>query len=237
MEARMETPEKGSAGEKRREVLEAFEQYGIVVIVRGLSGEECEKLAEAMVQGGVRLMEITYDQSHPESWEKNAALIGRLAEKFRGRMLFGAGTVTTPELVDLTARAGGRFIISPDTDEAVIRRTREAGLVSIPGAFTPSEIKKAWAAGADFVKVFPASSLGPKYIKAVHAPLSQVKMLAVGSVNESNLADYLAAGAVGAGVGGELVNQADVREGKWEKLSDAAKRLVSVWYGVKQQRS
>ena len=124
-------------------------------------------------------------------------------------MLIGAGTVLTEQQVALTRQAGGKFIISPDTNEQVIRATRAADLVSIPGALTPSEAMTAHRAGADFVKLFPVSSMGPAYVKAVRAPLSHIRFLAVGGVNLNNLSDFLAAGACGVGMGiGEAEKQA-----------------------------
>ena len=220
--------------EKKREVLEWMEKYGLVAIVRGLNETECLTAAEALYRGGIRLMEITYDQKDPSSWQKSADLIARLSEAYRGKMLIGAGTVTSVSLVEKTAAAGGRFIISPDTDPAVIQRSVQLGLVSMPGAMTPSEIKQAHLAGADFVKVFPAGNFGAAYIKAVRAPLGQIKLLAVGGVDENNLAAFLKAGAVGAGIGGNLVNKEWIREGKTEKITETAKKLTEIYRAAKQ---
>ena len=125
----------------------------------------------------------------------------------KGRMYIGAGTVLTEKQVDMTKAAGGCFIISPNTDEAVIAHTRLEGMVSIPGALTPTEIVTAHKAGADFVKLFPVSSLGASYIKAVSAPLSHIKLLAVGGVTPENMDEYFAAGAVGFGIGANIVDK------------------------------
>lgn len=212
----------------RDQVLQWVEQYKIVAIVRGADPQQCFAVAKALYDGGIRLMEVTYDQRRPESWQATADTIGALAKEYAGRMFVGAGTVTSPELVELTAKAGGAFIISPDTDAAVIRRTRELGLVSMPGALTPSEIKTAHEAGADFVKVFPLGNMGPSYLKAIRAPLSHIKMTAVGGINEKNLRDYLEAGACGAGIGGNLVNKAWIANGEFDKITEVAKELVRV---------
>ena len=171
-------------------------------------------------------MEITYDQKHPETWESTAQTIGAVADAFAGRMYIGAGTVTCPELVELTHKYGGQFIISPDMNEAVIARTCELGMVSIPGALTPTEVTTAHRAGADFVKLFPAGVFGPGYIKAVKAPISHIDLLVVGGVNEDNVASFLAAGAIGAGIGGNLVNAAWVKAGQYEKITETARLLV-----------
>lgn len=210
----------------RETIKRAVRENKLIAIVRGVRPENCIKVAQALYDGGLRLMEITYDQRRPDSWQDTAAAIGAVAEAFRGRMHVGAGTVTCTELVELTHRVGGQFIISPDVNEAVIRRTVELGLVSVPGAMTPTEVMVAHRAGADFVKLFPAGSLGPGYLKAINAPVSHVELLAVGGIDENNAAQYLAAGAVGAGIGGSLVNLAWVEAGEYEKITRAAQRLV-----------
>lgn len=210
----------------RETVLEWVAREKVVAIVRGAESSVCTRVAEALYAGGIRLMEITYDQRSPESWEDTAAAIGQTARRVEGRMLVGAGTVTEPGLVELTHRAGGCFIISPDTNEAVIRRTRELDMVSMPGAMTPTEILTAHRAGADFVKLFPAAGLGPAYLRAVCAPLSHVKIMVVGGIDEKNVGAFLAAGAAGAGVGGNLANQQWIRDGAWDKITQAAQLLT-----------
>ena len=212
----------------REQVLQYVDQYKIIAIVRGADPKQCFAVAEALYAGGIRLMEVTYDQKKSETWQATADTIGALAKEYEGRMFVGAGTVTSPELVELTAKAGGAFIISPDTDVAVIKRTRELGLVSMPGALTPSEIKTAHNAGADYVKVFPLGSMGPGYLKAIRAPLSHIKMTAVGGINEKNLKEYLEAGACGAGIGGNLANKKWIENGEFDKITEVAKQLVQV---------
>ena len=204
----------------------SIKENKLIAIVRGVEPETCVRIAQALYDGGFRLMEITYDQKHPETWESTAQTIGAVAEAFAGRMYIGAGTVTCPELVELTHKYGGRFIISPDMNEAVITRTCELGMVSIPGALTPTEVTTAHRAGADFVKLFPAGVFGAGYIKAVKAPISHIDLLVVGGVNENNVASFLSAGAIGAGIGGNLVNAAWVRAGQYEKITETARLLV-----------
>ena len=212
----------------RDRVIKSILEEKIIAIVRGAEPEQCEAVAKALYAGGIRLMEVTYDQKKPETWQATADTIGALAKEYAGRMFVGAGTVTSPELVEMTAKAGGTFIISPDTDVAVIKKTRELGLVSMPGALTPSEIRTAHEAGADFVKVFPLGSMGPGYLKAIRAPLSHIKMTAVGGINEKNLRDYLEAGAYGAGIGGNLANKTWIANGEFDKITEVAKQLVRV---------
>ncbi len=204
----------------------SIKENKLIAIVRGVEPETCVRIAQALYDGGFRLMEITYDQKHPETWESTAQTIGAVAEAFAGRMYIGAGTVTCPELVELTHKYGGQFIISPDVNEAVIARTCELGMVSIPGALTPTEVTTAHRAGADFVKLFPAGVFGASYVKAVKAPISHIDLLVVGGVNEDNVASFLAAGAIGAGIGGNLVNAAWVKAGQYEKITETARLLV-----------
>ena len=199
----------------------------LIAIVRGVEADTCVNIAQALYDGGFRLMEITYDQKHPESWQTTANAIGAVAKAFSGKMHIGAGTVTCPELVELTAKAGGSFIISPDVYEAVIFRTNQLGMVSIPGAFTPTEIMTAHRAGADFVKLFPAGDLSTSYLKAIKAPLSHIDILAVGGVDENNVAAFLSAGAVGAGIGSSLINRQWVAAGAYDKITETARALVA----------
>ena len=208
-------------------IIQAVEQYKIIAIVRGVESEKCMKVADALFEGGIKLLEITYDQKNPDSWESTAKSIGDVAEKYNGKMLCGAGTVTKTRLVELTAEAGGRYIISPNTNLDVIRKTKELGLVSIPGAMTPTEILAAHDAGADFVKLFPASDLGTGYLKAIRAPISHVKLVATGGINDSNARSFLEAGSVGLGVGGSLANKKVIEAGEYEKLTEAAKKLIA----------
>lgn len=211
----------------KESVKQSIKENKLIAIVRGVNPEQCIAVAQALYDGGLRLMEITYDQSHPESWEATAQTIGALAKAFAGKMFIGAGTVTCRELVDLTHKYGGQFIISPDVNEEVIRRTCECGMVSIPGALTPTEVLTAHRAGADFVKLFPAGSMGTGYVKAVKAPISHVDILVVGGIDEKNIGEFLALGIAGAGIGGNLVNRAWIQAGAYDKITEAARQLVA----------
>lgn len=213
-------------------IISAVEAEKLVVIVRGVGQNELIPLAEAMYNGGVRLLEITYSADGSVSDGQTAANINILKEHFGDRMYIGAGTVLTPEQVLLTKDAGGEFIISPDTVESVIKTTKEQELVSMPGAFTPSEIRAAHCYGADFVKVFPAVSVGAEYIKAVKAPLSNIRLLAVGGVNLDNIPDFLSAGACGFGIGGNIVNRKMIENGDFEGITELARRYVAAVKGT-----
>ena len=211
----------------RSTVIEWANKEKIIAIIRGIEPEKCMKVAQALYDGGIRMMEITYDQKNPDSWDTTARSIGEIAKAFEGRMLVGAGTVTSTKLVEMTHAAGGLFIISPDTNPDVIRRTRELGMVSMPGALTPTDVTIAYNAGADIVKLFPISAFGPDYLKAIKAPLSHIPMMAVGGINEKNIPDYLAAGAIGVGVGGNLANKAWIDAGEYYKITEVARAMVA----------
>lgn len=209
----------------RERIIQEILEKKVIAIVRGAEPESLCDIAEALYAGGVTMVEMTFDQSAPESWQETADGIAAMKARMEGRMLVGAGTVTSPALVELAARAGAGYIISPDTDPAVIAATRARGLVSIPGAFTPTEAKQAHNAGADFVKLFPCVD-GPAWLKALRAPLSQIRFLAVGGITADNAADFIRAGACGVGIGGALVNRKWVEAGQFEKITAEARRLT-----------
>ena len=207
-------------------VINSILENKIVVIVRGVAKEKLIPLAEAMYAGGIRLLEITYSADKSVSDEETAANIAMLAKHFEGRMFIGAGTVLNESQVELTKNAGGKFIISPDVNEAVIKKSVELGLVSMPGALTPSEITAADRAGADFVKLFPITNLGIDYVKAVRAPLSHIKMIAVGGVHEENMKDYLRAGVCGFGIGSNIVDKKLISADDYAGITELAKRFI-----------
>ncbi len=210
----------------REKVLEWVERHKIIAILRGIAPEDCSRVIKALYEGGIRLAEITYDPSRPKTWQETADTIGCIESEFAGKLLTGAGTVLTREQVEMTAAAGGRFIISPDVNCEVIALTKQRGLVSIPGAATASEAMAAHRAGADYVKLFPAREMGPGYLKALRAPLGQIRFMAVGGIGAENVAAYLAAGAVGAGVGGSLTSPGLVQEGRFDEITRRARHLL-----------
>ena len=212
----------------RDQIIETVEREKLIVIVRGVERENLIPLAEAMYRGGVRLLELTFSADGRVSDEETASRIRMLAEHFEGRMLIGAGTVLSEKQVELTSLAGGGFIISPDVNECVIRKTRELGLVSMPGALTPTEIQTAHRAGADFVKLFPVGNMGTGYVKAVKAPLSHIKMLAVGGVDLGNIADYLKCGVCGFGISSGIIDKKMIAEKDFDGIAALAEKYVSI---------
>lgn len=211
----------------RDKVIKKIEAEKLIVIVRGVEREKLIPLAEAMYKGGIRLLEITYSANGVISDEDTADNIRMLTEHFGDRMYIGAGTVIKPEQVKLTKDAGGQFIISPDTYEEVIKKTRDLELVSIPGALTATEIQAAHRAGADFIKMFPITNMGTEYVKAVKAPLSHIKLLAVGGVDKNNMPDYIKAGVNGFGVGSNIINKKMLETNDYAGITKLAEEYVA----------
>ncbi|MBR1969452.1 MAG: bifunctional 4-hydroxy-2-oxoglutarate aldolase/2-dehydro-3-deoxy-phosphogluconate aldolase [Clostridia bacterium] len=198
----------------------------IIVIVRGVEKEKLIPLATAMYNGGIRLIELTYSADGKVSDSETASCINMLSEEFEGKMIIGAGTVLNEKQVELTKNAGGKFIISPDTNEAVIKKTASMGMVSIPGALTPTEIQTAHSYGADFVKLFPITSMGSGYVKAIKAPLSHIRLLAVGGIDENNMKDYLKSGINGFGIGSNIVDKKMIEAQDYSAIEKLAKKYV-----------
>ena len=211
----------------RTEIIKRVLDKKIVVIVRGVYGENCLKLANALYEGGIELMEVTFDQSSSENQKKTIDTIALINKELKGKVVMGAGTVTTLDMLEGAYNAGTKFIVSPDMNPEIIKATVQKGMVSMPGAMTPTEIVTAYNNGADFVKIFPVLDLGPNYIKAVRGPLNHIPLLAVGGVNEKNIGEFIKAGACGAGVGGNLVNKEWIVNGEFYKITELAKEFIT----------
>lgn len=212
-------------------VLNSIINEKLIVIVRGVPAEKLLPMCEAMYKGGVRLLEITYSADGSTPDEVTAENIGMLSKAFEGRMYIGAGTVLTTKQVELTHKAGGKFIISPDTNPEVIKKTKELGMVSIPGSLTPTEIQTAHLSGADFVKLFPVTTMGADYVKAVKAPLSHIKLLAVGGISEDNMPECLEAGVCGFGLGANIVDKNAINRGDYDAITELSKKYTSILKG------
>ena len=213
----------------RKTIIDSIQEKRLIAINRGLSAEQAVETARALHSGGVDLIEVTFDQSMPDSFVQTAEAIRAIDQM---GVMVGAGTVTSGEQAELAAAAGAKYIISPNTDVAVIDRTRKLGLVSIPGAMTPTEILQALQAGADFVKLFPAGNLGTGYVKSLlSGPLKQVKLMAVGGIGLNNMADFLKAGICGFGIGGSLIKRDWAVEKQFEKITELARRYAAAALG------
>ena len=209
----------------REAIIQKVLDKKIVAIVRGVYGQDCVNLAKALYAGGIELLEVTFDQSKPEELARTSDTIRALVQELGDKMAFGAGTVTSLEMLELAKQAGTQFVVSPNTNAEVIRATVAADMVSMPGALTPTEIIEAYSYGADFVKVFPVSTLGAAYLKAIRGPINHIRLLAVGGVNEKNIGEFMKAGVDGAGVGGNLVNKTWIANGEFDKITALAEEF------------
>jgi len=210
-----------------KQTVEYIEKEKIIAIIRGVEPEKLIPMANAMYEGGIRLLECTYDASGKTPDEQTAESIALLAKHFEGKMLIGAGTVLKKSQIELTKAAGGKFIISPDTNVEIINETKKLGLVSIPGALTPSEATLAHRSGADFVKLFPINQMGTGYLKALCAPLSHIRFLAVGGVRINNVLDYLKSGASGVGIGLSERDREAIRENDFDCIKTSFCEIVN----------
>lgn len=208
-----------------QEIMIKMEEKKIIAIARGIKGEDAVKVAEALYAGGIEMVEVPFNMKNPEDKTTDQA-IKAIADAMKGKMIVGCGTCSYVELVDRVHEAGGKFIISADMNPEVIKRTKELGMISIPGVATGTEVMAAVKAGADYVKVFPAGSFGPGYIKALKGPFSHVKYMAVGGVNEDNIKDFIDVGCVGVGIGGSLVRSDYIANGEFDKITAIAKEMV-----------
>ena len=186
-------------------LLRQMKEEKLIVIIRGVKEEQMLPLLHAMYDGGIRLAELTFDPLNETPNTLTADLVRAAKAEFGDRMHIGVGTVLTTQQVELAAAAGAEFAISPNTDPEIINLCRMNDMLSIPGALTPTEIVNAYNAGADVIKLFPSDTMGIPYIKAVRAPLRHIPMLAVGGVSTKNLAEVLATGVWGVGIGSGVV--------------------------------
>jgi len=207
----------------REEVRQRIEAVGIIPVVRASSAQEARIAADAVRQGGIPIVEIT--MTVPGAVE----VIAALAKDCGSEILIGAGTVRTPEAARRCLDAGAQFLVSPGTNPKVIELAAQHGVAMMPGALTPTEVDFAWQLGVDYVKVFPCSAVGgPSYIKALKGPFPEVRLVPTGGVNLETAADFLKAGSIALGVGGELVQAAALKAGKPEIITEAAKKFVQI---------
>ena len=208
--------------------LEFIQNNKIITICRKVYGQDLLDLAAALYEGGVKLMEVTFDQADPDCITKTSECIRQLCDRFGDKMMFGAGTVLTTEQVKAAAAAGARYIISPNVDAEIISCTKDLGLISMPGAMTPSEILEAHKLGADIVKLFPAGHLGFGYIRDILGPISHVKLCATGGVTEETWGTYLDYGFVGAGISGRLCDTKCIASGDYTEITRRAKVFMDL---------
>ena len=197
-------------------------QHKIIAILRGANPNDVLKIAEALHKGGIKLLEITFNS--PNALE----LLKKLSSQMKNEMLIGMGTVLNAATAKQAIAAGAKFILSPALNPETIKATKEAGAVSIPGAFTATEILMAYENGADIVKVFPASA-GADYIKDIRGPLPHIPLMPTGGVTINNVSNFFKAGAVAVGIGSDLVNtKQEVNHEYLRLLSGKAKAFVEI---------
>lgn len=205
----------------KEEQLGRLVETGVVAVIRTQDGDELVSICEALVEGGIVGVEIT--MTSPGATEA----IYKASKVLRGRAIIGAGSILDPETARIAMLAGADFLVSPITNMDVIAMGKRYGKIVIPGAYTPTEILTAWEGGADVVKVFPATRLGPSVLKDVRGPLPQVKLTPTGGVDINNLGEFLKAGAVFVGVGSALVNKGIVAKKDWPALTRLAADYIA----------
>lgn len=208
-----------------QDTLNMIMEQKIIAIVRDVPSSKIVDLVNAMVAGGIKCVEITFDQTSPEKVQDTLLSLKKIKQECPEAYV-GAGTVMTTEQVRLAIDAGAEYIISPNVDEDVIQETKRLKKISIPGAMTATEVAFAHKCGADIVKMFPAGVFGPGYIKAIKAPLKHIPITAVGGVTIENCKEFIKAGAVGVAVGGNLVDLALVNEKKFGEITRMAKAYM-----------
>jgi len=207
-------------------VLSLIKRDQLVVIGRGIRTEVLVQAAFACAEAGVTLLESTFDHTAVDPVRENAGRIAALVKALDGRIRIGAGTVLTSEEVRAAHDAGAEYIISPDTDDAVVAETKRLGLVSIPGAMTPTEVAHAWKIGADMVKLFPADDLGYPFIQNLRGPLGHIPLMATGGVNPATIPEFLKLGVAAVGTGVSILRRDLIEKEDYEGIRVLAKMHV-----------
>ena len=209
------------------DTLSFIKRHGIITVLRGIPGDKLMRTARALYVGGVRLIEVTFDQLG--SIDACANSIRALCGEFGCDVCIGAGTVMTKAQLVFAKEAGAKYIIAPNTDGDIVKMTKAAGLVSIPGALTPTEIVNAHSLGADMVKIFPAGQFGPKYFAALKAPLAHIPLAAVGGVTPDNLGAFKKAGAEAFGISTGIVKPEFLESGDYASITALASNFLEAF--------
>ncbi|MBS4199882.1 bifunctional 4-hydroxy-2-oxoglutarate aldolase/2-dehydro-3-deoxy-phosphogluconate aldolase [Bacillus sp. FJAT-49732] len=205
------------------DLIKRIEKEKIIVIVRGIKQKDCIPVAEALVAGGIRFIEVTMNT------EGATEIISEWREYFKhDDVCIGAGTVLDTEMAFEAIQAGAQYIVTPNLDEDVVDLACKQGIEIFPGVVTPTEIMKAIKAGANAVKLFPMGSLGLNYLKEIRAPLSNVKIIATGGVNLYNIQDYFKLGVIGVGIGSNIVNKTMIDSRNFRGLTELAKQYIEL---------
>ena len=204
------------------ETLSRLADTGVVAVLRGVEADRLIEITEALREGGVTAVEITADT--PDV----AGKLGDVAGSFGDEVVVGTGTVLDSETARTTLMAGAEFVVSPSLHEAVIETCNRYGAVAAPGVMTPTEAIRGYEAGADFVKVFPAKTVGPDHLAAMKGPLGQIPMMPTGGVGPDNAGDYVEAGAFAVGAGGALVDYDAAERGDYDEITETAREFTRV---------
>lgn len=203
-----------------------YAESKIIVVCRGIAEEEIVNVAQAMYDGGIRFMEVPFNQADPSSFQETARKIKAVREALDGKMHVGAGTVITMEQFEIAVEAGAEIIVSPTLEEDIIVATKKAGLVSMPGCATPSEMTKAYKLGADLIKMFPASMVNLKTIKEIGVPLNHLPLVCFGGVSAENIKEVLATGVVGVGMASSILDKEALANKDYAKITALAKAVT-----------
>lgn len=206
---------------------EIIKKEGLIVILRGIPIQKIEKIVKSLYDGGVRIIEIAFNPSDKNTIHKTTDLINTVRKTVGNHMMIGAGTVLDTDYVIAAHRAGADFIFSPDADIDIIRLTKNLGLVSIPGALTPSEVKTAYKYGADIIKLFPVTVNMINYIKNITRPLSHIPFICVGGVNENTIGDFIKVGAKGVATGISILKPELIENEDYEEIQRLAALHIS----------
>ncbi|MFW6271118.1 MAG: bifunctional 4-hydroxy-2-oxoglutarate aldolase/2-dehydro-3-deoxy-phosphogluconate aldolase [Bacillota bacterium] len=204
----------------KEKVLNFIKINSLISVVRGQKPKKIIKIVDALIDGGVNLIEITMDSKYPLN------MLNEVNSHIDNEIAIGAGTVLDAETARSAIFAGADFIVSPILNTEVIEMSKRYNKVVIPGVMTPSEMIKAWEKGADFVKVFPAKTLGPDFIKSVKGPLGQVEIIPTGGINLNNIDEYIKAGSAAVGVGSSLINKEAIKKGLYEQITEKAELYI-----------
>ena len=207
--------------------VEEFSKKKVIVVCRGIDEGEIVNVAKALYDGGICFMEVPFDQKNPDTFAATARKIHAVKEAMGEKMHIGAGTVITMEQFELAREAGAEIIVSPTLEEDVVLATKKAGLISMPGCATPSEITKAYKLGADLIKLFPASVLTLKTIKEISVPLNHIPLVCFGGVTAENINEVLASGVVGVGMAGAVLDKEALANKDYNKITEKAKAVTS----------
>lgn len=212
----------------KAEVMQRLRDTGIIPVVRAESAEQAMRAVDAVKTGGVNIVEVT--MTVPGA----VRLIEQLANRYGHEALIGAGTVLDPQSARDCMQAGAQFIVSPALNEATIDACLAKDVAVLPGALTPTEVFRAWTAGADAVKVFPAGAVGgASYLKSLKAPLPQIELVPTGGVSLKTAADFIKAGAMALGVGADLIDLAALRDGHEELITERARQFLDIVHAAR----